>query len=92
MGKWFLLEWEFNDNPTTLTIWVDGQKSPVTESGQQADLSSFKWPRGSDTTANLVGGYEEFGIGARVWGATPQGFDVFYDDLALDTKRIGPVK
>ena len=92
MGKWFLLEWEFNDNPATLTIWVDGQQSPVTENGEKVDLSSFKWPKGSDTTANLVGGFEEFGLGARVWGAAPQGFDVYYDDIALDTVRVGPVK
>jgi hypothetical protein len=91
-GKWFLLEWEFNDNPSTLTIWVDGQKSPVKENGQQADFSSFKWPKGSDTVTNLVGGFEEFGLGARVWGAPPQGFDIYYDDIALGTSRIGPVK
>src|SRR5207302_8141227 len=83
MGKWFVLEWEFNDNPTTLTIWVDGQKSPVTESGSKVDLSSFKWPRGSDNTKDLVGGFEEFGFGARVWGAVPQGFDIYYDDIAV---------
>jgi hypothetical protein len=64
----------------------------VTEGGAKVDLSSFKWPKGSDTAANLVGGYEEFGIGARVWGAVPQGFDIFYDDIAIDTKRIGAVK
>jgi hypothetical protein len=92
MGKWFLLEWEFNDDPTTLTIWVDGEKSPVTESGQKVDLASFKWPKGSENTKDLVGGFEEFGFGARVWGAVPQGFDIYYDDLAIDTKRIGPVK
>jgi hypothetical protein len=92
MGKWFLLEWEFNDNPSTLTIWVDGQPSPVTQAGQKVDASSFKWPKGSDTTNGLVGGFEEFGLGARVWGAVPQGFDIYYDDLAIDTKRIGGIK
>jgi hypothetical protein len=91
-GKWFLLEWEFNDDPSTLTIWVDGERSPVSENGQKADLSTFIWPKASDNTKNLVGGFEEFGLGARVWGAVPIGFDVYYDDIAIDTKRIGPVK
>ena len=68
VGKWFLLEWEFNDNPTTLTFWVDGQKSPITEGGNAVDFASFQWPRGSGTTKDLVGGFEEFGFGARVWG------------------------
>jgi hypothetical protein len=92
MGKWFLLEWEFNDNPATLTIWVDGQKSPVTEAGQKMDFSSFQWPKGSGNTANLVGGFQEFGVGARVWGAVPEAFDIYYDDIAIATERIGPVK
>jgi hypothetical protein len=92
MGKWFLLEWEFNDNPTALTIWVDGQKSPVTEAGQKVDLSSFHWPKGSDNVKDLVGGFEEFGFGSRVWGQVPQGFDIYYDDIAIDSKRIGPLK
>ena len=92
MDKWFLLEWEFNDDPSTLTLWVDGEKSPVTEGGQKVDLSSFKWPKEASETRNLVGGFEEFGVGVRVWGAVPAGFDVYYDDIAIDTKRIGPVK
>jgi hypothetical protein len=91
-GKWFLLEWEFNDNPSTLTIWVNGQTSPVTEAGQKVDLSSFKWPANSDNNRNLVGGFEEFGLGARVWGAAQGGFDVYYDDIALGTTRIGAIK
>ena len=41
----------------------------------------------------LVGaGYQEFGFGARVWGAPPKGFDVYYDDIAIDTRRVGGVK
>ena len=26
IGKWFLLEWELNDNPAAITVWVDGEK------------------------------------------------------------------
>jgi hypothetical protein len=92
VGKWFLLEWEFNDDPSTLTIWVDGANSPVTENGQKADRSTFMWPKDSDNGKNLVSGFEEFGLGARVWGAVPHEFDVYYDDFAVDAKRIGPVK
>jgi hypothetical protein len=92
MGKWFLLEWECSDDPTTLTIWVDGRQSPVTEGDQSVGLSSFKWPKGTENTKNLVGVFEEFGIGARVWGAVPEGFDIYYDDIAIGAKRIGPVK
>jgi hypothetical protein len=90
--RWFLLEWECNDDPSSITMWVDGEKVITTVDGQKLDTVKFAWPKGSDTVKNLVGGYKEFGFGARVWGAPPKGFDVYYDDIAIDTKRIGPVK
>jgi len=90
--KWFLLEWEFNDKPSTLTIWVDGQLSHMIQGDQKTDFAEFKWPKGSDTVNDLVGGFVEAGFGARVWGAVPQAFDVFYDDIAIGTSRLGPVK
>ena len=92
LGKWFLLEWEFNDNPSTLTIWAEGQVSQVTEGDKKVDFSSFKWPKGSDTNQGLVGGFDEFGFGARVWGQVPQAFDVYYDDIGIGTARIGALK
>jgi hypothetical protein len=93
LGKWFLLEWELNDDPSTLTIWADGQISQVVQGEQKTDMSSFHWPKGADTVKGLVGGFEEFGFGTRVWGAAiPTAFDVYYDDIAIDTKRVGPVK
>src|SRR3569833_3959531 len=45
LDKWFLLEWEFNADPTTLTGWVDGEISRVTQGYQKADVSEFKWPK-----------------------------------------------
>ncbi len=90
--KWFLLEWEFNDDPSTLTIWVDGQLSHMVQGDQKTDFASFKWPKGSDTVKGLVGGYQEAGFGARVWGPVPQAFDIYYDDIAIGASRLGPVK
>jgi hypothetical protein len=90
--KWFLLEWEFNDDPATIAIWIDGQKLADTMNGEKVDMVKFAWPKGSTTTAGLVGGFREFGFGARVWGAPQQGFDVYYDDIAIGTERIGPAK
>jgi hypothetical protein len=81
-GKWVLLEWEFNDHPDHATIWVDGV--PALDTGFTA-----KETRKSD---NLVGGFTDYAFGFRLWGAAPDAFDVYYDDIALDDKRIGPVK
>ena len=90
--KWFLLEWEFNDNPTTTRMWVDGQ--PVMdymdkERKEPVDTLKFTW---KDATSNLTGGYQEFGIGMRAWQVPTPAIDVYYDDIAISTTRIGPVK
>jgi hypothetical protein len=90
--KWFLLEWEFNDAPASITVWIDGEKLANTMNGEKVDMVKFTWPKGSATDTALVGGFKEFGFGARVWGAPQQGFDVYYDDIAIGTERIGPAK
>jgi len=78
--KWFCLEWEFNDDPNSYVLWVDGEK--VDE-----NRLPFK-----DETKNLVGGFVQAGFGLRVWGPVTEAFDVYYDDIALDAKRIGTLK
>jgi hypothetical protein len=90
--KWFLIEWEFSDDPSQITFWVDGEKIPSVINNEKVDTVKFEWPKASGTIKNLVGGYQEFGFGARVWGAPPKGFDVWYDDIAIGTSRLGPVK
>jgi len=80
LGRWFLLEWEFNDQPDRETLWVDGEKimdTPFTFKGAGTDL---------------VGGFTDVAFGFLFRGAAPDPLDVYYDDIALDTHRIGPVK
>jgi hypothetical protein len=90
--KWFLLEWEFNDDPATISMWIDGQRLMDTMAGEKVDMVKFTWPKGSTTTSGLVGGFKEFGFGARAWQQPANGFDVYYDDIAIGTSRIGAVK
>jgi hypothetical protein len=98
--KWFLLEWEFNDNPTTITMWVDGQLVPNKVGGQEVTVVPFVWPKpkpNAETpvdskTSNLVGGFQEWGFGNRVWQVPAPTTDFYYDDIAISTSRIGPVK
>ncbi|MES1258517.1 MAG: hypothetical protein ABUS51_08800 [Acidobacteriota bacterium] len=91
-GKWFLLEWEFNDDPASITYWLDGEQVMTLVGGQKSDAVKFVWPKGSTTASGLVGGFQELGLGARVWGAPAQGFDIYYDDLAIGKTRLGPAK
>ena len=95
-----LLEWEFNDNPTTITMWVDGQLVPNKVRGQDVTVVPFVWPKPNPNavtpvdskTSNLVGGYQEWGFGNRVWQVPAPATDFYYDDIAISTSRIGPVK
>lgn len=90
--KWFLLEWEFNDNPSSITYWVDGEKVMTLVNGEKVDSVKFAWPKASTNVSGLVGGYQEFGFGARVWSAPAKGFDIYYDDIAIGTTRPGALK
>ena len=91
-NKWFLLEWEFNDNPSEITYWVDGEKVMTLVAGEKAESVKFVWPKGSANASGLVGGYQEIGLGLRAWGMQAQPLDVYYDDLAVGTQRLGGIR
>jgi hypothetical protein len=90
--RWFLIEWECNDDPSSTTIWVDGERLTSTVNEQTVEIGKFEYPKGSGKVSGLVGGFQEFGFGARVFVDPPKEFDIYYDDIAIGTNRIGPVK
>jgi hypothetical protein len=78
VGRWFCLEWEFNDKPDRIILKVDGQ--PFAD--QSLNLKSV--------TSELVKGFSEFDIGFRSWGrAGANDIDIYYDDIAISDKPIG---
>jgi hypothetical protein len=79
LNRWFCLEWEFNDHPDHTTVWVDGKL--VYETNFVA--------KDTGAVTDLVDGFSDLAFGFRLWGAAPAPFDVYYDDIALDTKRLG---
>jgi len=85
VGKWFCLEWEFNNQPDTITLWIDGkqvEKSAFTFNGTKTDLIH-------NTT---VQGFYELALGYRAWGAGGKNdFDIYYDDIAIGASRIGQI-
>ncbi len=81
LGRWFCLEWEFNDAPNRAAVWIDGQPAYASDFVSKVTGAS----------SNLVGGFTDFLFGFRLWGAAPEAFEIYYDDIALDPKRIGPV-
>ncbi len=78
VGRWFCLEWEFNDKPDRIVLLVDGK--PFAD--QPLNLRSV--------TTDLVKGFSEFDIGFRAWGrAGASDVDIYYDDIAISAKPIG---
>ena len=64
----------------------------TTFNNEKIDTLKFEWPKASGTVNGIIGGYHELGFGARVFGTPPADFDVYYDDIAVSTARLGPVK
>jgi len=42
-------------------------------------------------SSGIIGGFSVFGFGFRSWGAS-MAFDLYYDDIVIDTKRVGCLK
>ncbi len=79
IGRWFCLEWEFIDKPDRIVMWVDGKlvaNQPQALQGKDADLT---------------GGFFEYALGFRSWGNNPTDEDIYYDDIAIGDKPIGPL-
>jgi hypothetical protein len=78
LGRWFCLEWELSDAPDRAVVYVDGVQSFA------EDAFSY-----GGSMTGLVGGFAAFGFGYYAWHPATYAFDLYYDDIVLDTKRVG---
>jgi hypothetical protein len=86
---WSCLEWEFTDQPDVVNLWVDGKAIGT------FDDSHVSYPPGhvqgsplyGGKSSGLIGSYTEFGFGFHDWHPNKP-FDLYYDDIVLDTKRV----
>ena len=90
-GKWVCIEWELEDQPDRITLWVSGAQVGVFDN-MHINYSSDGIKSGGTfyqgKTGGLIGVFDTFGIGFHDWHPT-KAFDVYYDDVVLDMKRIG---
>jgi hypothetical protein len=89
VGTWTCLEWEFNDQPDTDTMWIDGKELGT------LDDQHINYPAGhvpgtpifNGKSSGLVGGFKTFSFGFYDWHPRAD-FDLYYDDVVIDTKRV----
>ena len=79
--RWACLEWEMNDVPGHTTLFIDG-----------VVIDSYAIRAGHHDTA--FGGFAEFAFGYYAsqpnnGPVVPYSIDVYYDDIVLNTDRIG---
>ena len=90
-GKWVCIEWELEDQPDRITLWVAGAQVGVFDN-MHINYSSDGTKSGGaiyqGKSSGLIGVFDTFGIGFHDWHPT-KAFDVYYDDVVLDTKRVG---
>jgi hypothetical protein len=90
-NKWVCVEWELEDQPERITLWVGGNQAGVFDN-MHINYSSDGTKSGGTfyqgKTSGIIGVFDTFGIGFHDWHPA-KAFDVYYDDVVLDTKRIG---
>jgi hypothetical protein len=80
VSQWFCLEWEFNDEPDQIAVWVDGDGT--TRGASFRDIHN--------NATGLLSKLTTLGVGFRTWH--PMGapdVDIFVDDIVLNDRRVG---
>jgi hypothetical protein len=89
-ATWTCLEWQFSDAPDVINLWIDDKAIGT------FDESHVSYPAGhvqgsplyNGKSSGLIGAFTEFGFGFHDWHPN-KAFDLYYDDIVLDTKRVG---
>jgi hypothetical protein len=90
-NKWVCVEWELEDQPERITLWVGGNQAGVFDNTHISYSSDGTKSGGTfyqGKTSGIIGVFDTFGIGFHDWHPA-KAFDVYYDDVVLDAKRIG---
>ncbi|MFZ5896520.1 MAG: hypothetical protein ACOY0T_36030 [Myxococcota bacterium] len=82
-GKWVCMEWEMAAADNNINIWIDGTAKP------DLSVSTKTHPNGGGDFVFPTFNTIWFGWWLYQGGTTPAQFDVWLDDIALGTKRLG---
>lgn len=90
---WICLEWQFEDSPDRVAEWVDGTQVGTFDNTNVGYASPGPTPSAGGAlwdgkSSGLIGGFDFFGFGMHDWHPQKE-FDIYYDDVVLDSKRVG---
>jgi hypothetical protein len=79
-GQWLCIEWEYDGGNDTMRYWMDGEE--IESMTVTADSEPQPW---------IAPVFEDFEVGYRTFqaGSVAEGYDVYWDAVALATFRIG---
>jgi hypothetical protein len=93
-ATWACLQWEFNDQPDSITVSLDGtmlgtlNDQHVSYPAGYTPGTPLSGPGG--TSSGIIGGFVDFGFGYYDWHSVPvrPAIDIYYDDIVLDAKAV----
>ena len=82
-GKWVCLEWRLARDDNRMDVWIDGVEKP--------ELSASTTVHGGSSADFVLPTLTSVKIGWQLYqgGTSPAEFDLWLDDLALATSRVG---
>lgn len=82
-GRWLCVEWQLRAVDDTVNVWIDGVARP--------ELTVSKTDHGGASTDFVFPTFTQIWFGWWLYqgGPTPAAFDVWFDDIALGTSRLG---
>ena len=82
-GKWSCVEWQMKSADNSVSVWIDGVAKP--------ELSVSTKSHGGNSVDFVFPAFNKIKLGWQLYqgGATPGHFDVWLDDIALTTSRLG---
>jgi hypothetical protein len=78
LGAWVCLEWFFDGNATEGRLWRNGVELPALHATSPYKGVSFKMPT-----------FDGLNIGWALYQSPEVGYEVWIDEVAVDTRRIG---